>query len=218
MTGGDEARDKGGAKDAHMIPGVDGKLQFGFPQRLITTLRYADTGTIVAAAGVAGDRQYRMNSIFDPGLTAGTRQPMWRDTFNGIYSKYRVLGSRLTVTFANPPSVVDNIIVGIVGRPSVTIPSTALLDRIEFSDSISRMVAAQDGRITLSWVYEPNTKLGFNSQEDNVGALMTTNPAEQYIATVWASGITDANTDYMVTIEYTVEFFSITEEAASLGA
>ena len=51
---------------------------------------YCDAFTMNPAAGFAQVAQYRLNSIFDPDLTATGHQPFLRDTYSTLYATYIV--------------------------------------------------------------------------------------------------------------------------------
>jgi len=77
-------------------PSPNQGLGFGFPNRLMTKLKFCQTNQMISfVGGVPTKRQYRLNSMNDPDLTGGGHQPYGYDTFmNGstgcAYQKYKV--------------------------------------------------------------------------------------------------------------------------------
>ncbi len=73
------------------------------PDRLIVRLPYFNQSTIVGAAGVPLDTQYRLNSIFDPevSVSIGQSQPLGADQWNAFYNRYRVIGCSVTIKVRN---------------------------------------------------------------------------------------------------------------------
>jgi hypothetical protein len=82
-----------------MIQG--GSMPLGFPDKLMSKLRYHETGNIASVLGAVGLYQYRWNSTFDPNYTGGGHQPLYRDTYAAIYDHYAVISTVATITFIN---------------------------------------------------------------------------------------------------------------------
>lgn len=212
--GGHQDRHDGQQEESFMIPGVDGRLQFGFPQKIITILRYATTQIQVSTSGGNSTYIYRMNGAFDPDLTGIGHQPMFWDNFSAVYQNYRVLGSRITIEWA-PALYNDDSTgpwhVGIVGNPSSSSLGSDFESRAEQNQSISDVLTSRDGTRTLSMTYSPMTSLGRPPGDDTVGALVTTIPTQQYFAHVWMrdiKGPASSTVYHKAMIEYTVEFFA----------
>lgn len=66
------------------------------PDRLRTVLKFTQYFSLTA--GPATRSVYRGNSLFDPGFTAGSDQPVGFDYLAQLYAYYRVLWSRIKVT------------------------------------------------------------------------------------------------------------------------
>lgn len=73
------------------------------PDRLIVRLPYVNQASIVGAAGVPLDTQFRLNSIFDPevAVALGQSQPLGADQWNAFYNRYRVIGVNVQLTCRN---------------------------------------------------------------------------------------------------------------------
>ena len=85
------------------VPGIR-RPDFGFPDRMVTKLRYVDNFNLTGSAGVVGANVFRFNSCFDPDLTGVGHQPMYFDQFcgaagTGPYGRYRVISAKATVSF-----------------------------------------------------------------------------------------------------------------------
>ena len=221
---GDGKDDRHDKSQAHMIPGVDGKLIWGFPQRIMTRLRYVDEFTLTSTSGGIATNVFRMNGAFDPDFTNGgsNHQPMFFDTWAGIYSRYRVHASRLRVRFTpNPTSdtgLIGPYIVGINGRNSTTALSAVARTRMEASDAVYKVINRQTGPTELDWVFEPELKLGTPLEDDVNSAIVTGNPSQVYLAHVWAKDSTGPITSLIpivVEIEYLIEFYQLNESVES---
>lgn len=77
------------------------RTMFGFPPRLLTKLRYADTFNVTSLSGSLAKWVLSMNGIYDPDITGTGHQPLYYDTYASIYNHYSVVSSKLTVSFAN---------------------------------------------------------------------------------------------------------------------
>jgi hypothetical protein len=74
---------------------------FGFPDRLLTKLRYSDFSSVTSTSGGLGTDTYRWNSTFDPDETGTGHQPLYRDTYAAIYDHYAVVSARAIIRFTN---------------------------------------------------------------------------------------------------------------------
>jgi len=79
------------------------KQVFGFPKRLQVKLRYAayEGLFLSSVAGTVNKYFFSCNSIFDPDRTGTGHQPLYRDTYAGIYDHYAVVRSHCTVRYVN---------------------------------------------------------------------------------------------------------------------
>jgi hypothetical protein len=75
---------------------------FGFPDRILTKLRYSDFGTVSSTTGAVGSYKFRWNSTFDPDYTGTGHQPLYRDTYAAIYDQYAVVRARVVFRITNP--------------------------------------------------------------------------------------------------------------------
>lgn len=214
--------------EAHLMPGVDGIRQFGFPNKIITKLRYAftqSTGPLSNETPV--DYVFRMNSIQDPDFTGTGHQPLWHDTYSTIYETYRVLGSRLVVSFA--PSVYSYngtfgpFIVGVTGNRLSTsnLGYGNVQQLLESADTTSTIVGLDDMK-TITLDYSPASKLGVAASEDTAGASVGSNPPNVYFGHCWvtqqngaAVPATTGEVQLTGYIDFTVEFFNLLNPSAS---
>lgn len=212
-------RDDGNQEDAFMIPGVDGRLQFGFPTKIITILRYTDHYPQTSTAGGIATQVMRMNGPFDPDLTGVGHQPMYYDRYAAIYSSHRVLGSRLTAVISGTTlqSTQGPWAFGINGSTSSSSMGTSVRNREEQNDGISTVYNGQNTPVVLSFAYSPEIKLGRPAGDDTVGAFVNTNPTTQYFAHVWMADLNGATStaNVKITMEYTIEFHGLVQETES---
>ncbi len=206
-------RDEGNQREAFMIPGVDGKLQFGFPTKIITVLRYIDVLGFTSTTGGTSTVVFRMNGPRDPDLTNIGHQPLYWDRWAAVYQSYRVLGSRLTATISGDDlaNTQGPWIFGINGSTVGTSLGTSGRNRMEQNDAVSRMYNGQSTPISLSIAYSPEIKLGRPNGDDTVGALVGNDPSVQWYAHVWIQDLngTTSTAFAKIEIEYTIEFYGL---------
>lgn len=212
-------RQDGNQDHGFMIPGVDGKLQFGFPTKIITILRYVDLYTLTSTAGGIGTQVFSMNSVFDPDVTGAGHQPLYFDRYTAIYNNYRVLGSRINASIS-PTSVVAGsgpFVFGINGSFASATLGASNRSRMEQNDAVHTYFNQEQGTQELSFAFSPEIKLGRPSGDDTVGAVVTGSPSSQYYAHVWFNddngGTTAAR--LRVEMEFTVEFYLLKNETES---
>jgi len=198
--------------EAQLIPGVDGHRTWGFPNTLITKLRYGDVFTKTSTTGAIAFNTFVANSIFDPDVTGVGHQPMYRDTYATIYNQYVVIGSKITVHFMPQADSAgtSNFIVGITGDDNNAFP-TSVTDKMEQNNSVWTTTGAvgSDPRI-LTMTFEPNECFGIDAKSDgSAQTAQASNPTELWCFGVWAHVIDATRTakiDFAVEIEYTVKF------------
>ncbi len=113
-----ETREAGATQVVRYTPDV-----FGFPDRLLTKLRYADVLSNSSTSGSLATQIFRWNSTFDPDFTNTGHQPLYRDTYAGVYDQYAVVRARARVIFDNPNAAVG-FVIGVVTDDDTTASTT----------------------------------------------------------------------------------------------
>nr|QTE03459.1 MAG: putative capsid protein [Ciconia boyciana CRESS-DNA-virus sp.] len=212
-------RDEGNQHEAFMIPGVDGRLQFGFPTKIITILRYYDQYSLTSTSGGIGAQVFRMNGPRDPDFTGVGHQPLYWDRYSTLYQSYRVLGSKISAVIS--PTTLSAPLgpwtFGINGSTSSTSMGTSATARAEQNDGISVLFNQQQGPTSLTFSYSPEIKLGRPNGDDTVGAFVSTEPTNQYFAHVWFNDMNGATSTAIMRccLEYTIEFHGLVQEPLS---
>jgi hypothetical protein len=210
------------ANDAKMIPGVEGKLQWGFPNKIITNHRYVDYYILQSVNGSIATQIIRMNSIWDPDFSGVGHRPLYVDTYSDVYVSYRVLGSRLSARFhpvnAERNSTFGPYVVGINGSQSSSGLSTQAVNRIEQNDAVwdSMQPLESQPYTELEFAYSPLSKIGRSPGDDTAGALVNANPSQAYFAHIWmADTNAPAVSECLLTIqiEFTVEYFDLKQKS-----
>lgn len=208
---GDHAEtNRGKHHEAHLIPGIDGHRIWGFPNSIITKIRYADVLSLSSAAGARAINVYAANGIFDPDITGIGHQPMYRDQYAGLYDQYVVIGSKITVQYA-PSSITVPMLCGIAGDDDSSISAT--VDTLmEQNNSVSLLAnCAGSKTYFLEQTFEPLAQFGVDAKDDGASATAVgSNPSELWCYGVWVAtadpGAAATVCQIKVEIEYTVKF------------
>lgn len=185
---------------------------FGFPSELTTKIRYTENLIMTSTSSSISKYVFRMNSIFDPDFTSTGHQPLYHDQLAALYTQYTVLGSKLTVQFAQLPSPIANaqpsgpVTVGVIAESTGTTDSLlTTLEENNFSKSKS-LLPAGNGDVWLTSTYSPEL-LGLDAEDDTIGASFGANPSNGWFCTVFVcetNGSTAVSVNAKVQIEYTV--------------
>lgn len=211
QKGSSHHKHNGRDDEAHLVPGLS-PMQYGFPNSIITKLKYCDIITFSPAAGVIAKNLFRANGIFDPDFSGTGHQPMYRDQYAGIYENYVVLGSRIKVTWQGRTNLVGDL-VGICGDNDTT-TSTTTTTLLEQNNSVHALIADPGGPLTTLYLtYSPEQMIGANQKDEGQAfTLCTADPTDQFIFCVWVQA-TDGSSvtvvDAVIEIEYTVKFASL---------
>jgi len=211
------------------IPGIR-RPDFGFPDRMITKLRYVDNLELSANAGVVAANVFRMNSCFDPDLSGVGHQPMYYDQLCGAvgtapYSRYRVLQSKITCTYSmeSPPSLtaanVGPVIVGLHTSNTSGLFASSVSALMEGSGSKWTYLQDKSGSNnvkTLTATYIPTRDLGLDAGDDTLAAGSTASPTQAFHAIPWKVDPVGAGiVNVIVQIEFRVQFFGRNEVSQS---
>jgi len=184
---------------------------FGFPNSIITKLRYVDELNLTSTVGGLTTNVFAANGIFDPDITGIGHQPMYRDNFAALYDQYVVLGSKITVKATNIGTS-SGVILGITGDDDFTL-STTFTTRMEQNNSVYTLLGQQGSGhdyAELVMDFSPLRDFGVAVKDDGSSATaVASNPSEIWTFGVWINSTGGAATNSVhltVEIEYTVKF------------
>lgn len=184
------------------------------PSRFITKLKYSD----VASTSVGNPSwKFNLNSLYDPNRTGTGHQPYGFDQLAGLYNRYRVVSCSYTVSCS---STANPIRYGtIVSNEVLTFPTMSEL----CENPRSRFTVQNPGgplRQIHGKCYIP-ALMGRTKQQymadDRYQAITSSDPAELAILHIQAGTLSDVfqAVDLVITLEYTVEFFDLKNQAQS---
>lgn len=182
-----------------------------FKDHIIVKMDYGDWFNMnTAAIGLYAEYCYRLNSIFDPDFTGAGHQPYGFDTYQTLYSKYRVL--KVEYTIRATAGVLNSCITVVPNNSLASIGSTTLAIETPRSQYKVMNLTADEvvikGKLDLA-SFNGRTKEQY-SADDVFESIMTTNPPEVmglHIGISNVSGATLSNAQFAVRLRYIVEFF-----------
>lgn len=192
----------------------------GFGPTAFVKLRYCQQISVTPTSATAVGNIFRANSIYDPDYTGTGHQPLFFDQWASVYNHYTVLGARIRADFVNT-----------VGAPSTGVGMCG----IDLVDSAPGLSAGADGdasrliengakyktlgnfynsgaQVSVTRNFSARKFFGLQSIKDNrdeIGASVTTNPAELAYFKVWLTTLYGTFTDVVkinCVIDYVVMF------------
>jgi len=196
---------------------------YGFPDTLRTNLSFSQS-FILTPTALSPQQVQRFNctSLYDPLYETGGFQPYWFDQLSAVYSRYKVLGAKITAKFCY-----SNQTTGGVGPTLVGIQMKDAFDStISSTDAGTLMATTNTNWAVLSTNYDEKTVAGTYSPKQAYGDVLTdaltsgfsANPARNYLAHVFINPQGTALTNpvnVFVTIEYFAEFTQMNPNAGS---
>lgn len=164
-------------------------LQFGFPNRVISKLKYSDTYPLSSTAGSIGKQVLYINSTFDPDNTGTGHQPLYRDTFATIYDQYAVVSATIRVTFVTTAVGVPMLVGALIEDDNAT--STTANTLIEQSNGQSAMLANATGSpsthtFVVNWDCKKILQIDPYTSESYKTSI-TSNPTEVSSLLLWSA-------------------------------
>lgn len=217
MDSDGHASKKAKTHEAHLIPGLSSRV-FGFPNSIITKLKYCDVQILTSTTGAVARQDYRANSIFDPDFTNTGHQPMWRDNYAAIYDQYVVIGSKITVQFTHVSAATTGVMVVGIHTDDDSSGSSNLTTMMELNNTVWRQIGPTGSRsdsCTLVGTFEPLEMFGVDAKDDGSSATAVgSTPSEEIYYQIFAANA-PTNTsicEIAVEIEYTVKFSELTTQ------
>lgn len=181
-------------------------LPKSFPPRMITSMRYCTTVRLDSSplTSPVASNFYSATSIYDPDASGVGHQPLTHDQFSEIFTHYRVLSARISVTFcSNSISSVGHQVCGILLTPDTSSVIGDFDSIRERRQGVYKVSAGENSTPRLNFTYNARRQYGL---EDDLNAPFGANPAEQAFFCVYVTSTNptiDATTvDCIITIDY----------------
>lgn len=179
---------------------------FGFPNKLITKLRYSDYHNLSVTSGALAKYVYRWNSTWDPNYTGTGHQPLYRDTYANVYYHYSVIRATARITFSNTDS--DNpYIVGVVTEDDAT-SATGFTTLMEQSNGQYQQLTALPGSqslLTFNTTWDCKRNLGIDPMSSaQYKTAVGDDPTDDSYLVLWAQ-IEDGTSTAAIPLGVTIE-------------
>jgi len=181
-----------------------------FPTSVVVRMRYSGQCENAPSAAAIDDYTFRANSIFDPDYTGAGHQPYGHDQYQMIYNHYKVIKSKITVTFISTSvTQTGSAVCGIAIKDDTTMEQN--LDTIREAKGSRYGILPAGGKLKLTLGY--NMKIMYPEIFQAATAMFGANPTEDAFFQVFSgpiSGvITPATVSCIVTIDYTVKCWEL---------
>lgn len=193
----------------------------GFPDKLMTTMRYFEGQAFTASATTVGGAFYKANGIYDPRTALGGHQPLGFDQFTPIYNHWVVNASRIKVTFAYRDETSDTVHPIVVGIYDDDDGSNSLdyLSLAEGSDrtKVSTMTTNSDKVVLYSKWKNSRTFGPATVSDPSQRGSASADPTETHQWYLWwyNLGNTSHTLNVIVDIEYAVTWFELKDLTTS---
>lgn len=212
----------------------------GFAPHHVVKLRYSDIVSLDPGSGASGTavNVFQANNIWDPDTTGTGHQPLYRDTWAGIYRSYIVLGAKIRCEFEPVRNVAT------INSTDVIADASGYTVGVVVSDSSSDYPAATNTLIEIGGkrrvkfkiippmsanrytsvyqTYSPKKLYGLKDTRDHLselGALVGGGPTTGAYFIVFASNADNsANViaiPVRIIIDYLVMFYDITDNVTA---
>lgn len=185
----------------------------GFPNAMVTKMRYSDVISINATSGLIGTHVFRANGLYDPDLTGTGHQPLGFDQFMGVmYNHYCVLGSKITIQPIGQSGTAEAHEVSLVLSDVNNVSSLGSNDLREQPNCITQLFGnlAGDGGGQPKKMYGKFSMKKFfrRGVEKDLSGTTTSDPSEQAYWIICSNAVPSSgdasNVNFRVIIDYIV--------------
>jgi len=181
---------RGGAlSNAHAPPVVRfSPMCFGFPDKLLTRLRYCDTLNMTCTSGAVGKEIFRWNSTYDIDVTNTGHQPLYRDTYASIYDQYAVVRATARFTIVNVNTGIS-VVCGHVTDDDTNISSqfNTLMEQNHGDHCILTPLAGSHSSHTFDTTWDCQEVLGIDPYaSESYKTAVAADPTETSTLGIWA--------------------------------
>lgn len=199
---GDEANAADKAPGSYPVTRVI-RNRFGPPDQQEVCLRYVEGAIALdSTLGATISYYFRANSIYDPNQSGTGHQPLWRDTYAGMYNHYAVKQSKIIVHFISATEAWGRVGVGLADDSSGASGEAAWEQTRMYSTAIGGFNGGHDVvRCECDW--NSVEVLGVDSVLDSgVKTTVGATPTEETLyQVVWQSYRANATDTVRVTVE-----------------
>lgn len=193
-----------------VVTHVPRRLPFGDTTR--TTLVYTDQFDW-APVSSHYTHTFRGNSAYDPDYTGTGHQPRYFDTFSVIYTKYRVLGTRIDVSYTNYAGLTTAELIIAPNTEVLTLTDANVIKELPRARTHGVMPIVAGVPMTLTHSISTSKVLGLTRnavKDDDYAALCTSNPVSIWYWIVYVHSLPSSENvvlEATVKMSFDVEFF-----------
>lgn len=192
-------------------------LGFGFPKIVKMRHRYFEHTALVTSGGVPTFHRFRANGMYDPSQTGIGHQPLYYDQMNVLYNHWKVIGSKITVTFIPTAATTVPQYVGIIADDDVT-NSLDINTLNEQPDTRRKQIAFNNAKpVTITHYFSAKKVYGPSIMGNNrLEGDASTDPTEQFYFTIYNAPV-DGSTAVGVSALVTIDYIAVWTEAKDVG-
>jgi len=177
-----------------------GAICTGFPNTLLTKVRYYDTYAMTVTTGSLAKQVMRWNSTFDPDFTSTGHQPLYRDSLAAIYDHYAVISAKANVQIVNTATV--PLIVGCVTDDDSSSAGsvTVLCEQVSGKHKLLPPLSGSLSSVTFNPTWDCEKVLGINPySSEEYKTAVGSNPTEESYLHIWGT-VTDGSSSTTITL------------------
>lgn len=186
-------------------------------QYTIKPLRFSIRRTFTGTTGLVDTLPFSCNGVYQP-TTITSSQPRGFDQWATLYARYAVPRSKITVDFVCSETSVAQFIGGVTVATN-TSSTTDIRDYTEARFVSYKVGGDASNVLRVEQVFEhSNWKKTKVFNDDQVQALVTANPSEQWYFNVFIADLIAASSSTvyaLVTVEYETMFFDAIDPTIS---
>jgi len=196
---------------------------YGFPDTLRTNLAFSQAFVLTPTALAPQQVQrFSLSSLYDPLYETGGFQPYWFDQLAAVYSRYKVLGAKISATFGYTSITAGGVgptLVGVQCKDSAdtTISSSDAGTLMSTSNTNFAVLSTNYDTKTVTCTYSPKQAYG-EVLTDALTASTTSNPGRMWLAHVFIQPqgtVLTTPVHCFITVEYHAEFTQQIQNAGS---
>lgn len=198
-------------KRTRRVTSLTAKNTGGFPAQKRVKFRYVEEILLNATVGNGAFFNYTANGMYDPNITGIGHQPLNYDIWMNMYDHYRVVGSKIKVTYA--PSSTSNTTpsyLGLylsdntIGMSSDSIANILENDKVKFHRNVIGPVGVTPYPV-VTGNFNAKKFFGPSSLSDKHQGAVSANPSDQAYFQIMQLAVGDndpGSINLLVEIEY----------------
>lgn len=188
----------------------------GVGKQNIVSMRYSDAFQLTSTGGIINEYIFRANSIHDPNFTGVGHQPMGHDQMATLYTKYIVLGSKITVQVHGINTGTEGIMTGLFLSKNSN-PTSTYTVYTEFSEAkrgTTKYVVSDPSVNTMTNTYSAKKFHQITDIKDNkarLGNNFGANPLDGAFYAFWCQSA-DISTTTQVRVIVNIDYIVLCSE------